>query len=543
MQSWAISEKIHCDVLVIGSGAAGLRAAIEATRQGRNVLIACKSNGGRGTSTHIANGGFRVAHEDFTREEHFELVMKGGRFINDRRKVRILANEAPAAYEEMKRLGVTFRREGAMPAFPGGKAIIHALEKEASHLGVKTLKSTAIVELLRDGDRVCGAIAYDAGAGAFKALLAPATILATGGAGALYSFCDNPPHATGDGYYLGLAAGARLTGMEFVQFYPLGAYQPERTALLFPPVLGNLGVIRNAEGEDIYQKHGITAWPAASLARDVTSRALYSEIDCGAGVGGALLLDLREMTEEDWASSPGVQEKRPYFRRRFNCDEEPLRIIPVSHYTMGGIVIDDWGGTGVEGLFAAGEATGGTHGANRIGGNAIPEALIFGARAGQTASQLSESSGGGTFPSESVISDAMDRWRETFFEKGGESAEDILDGVRSEVWENVGIIREGDRLRSALESFDALERDRLPRLLTSTPREIIAALEARSLLLIAQMAASSALLREESRGAHYRSDFPEEAEDGMFNTLVRFDGGKFDFEKIEVLATGGAENG
>jgi succinate dehydrogenase/fumarate reductase flavoprotein subunit len=137
----------------------------------------------------------------------------------------------------------------------------------------------------------------------------------------------------------------------------------------------------------------------------------------------------------------------------------------------------------------------------------------------------------------------MDRWRETFFEKGGESAEDILDGVRSEVWENVGIIREGDRLRSALESFDALERDRLPRLLTSTPREIIAALEARSLLLIAQMAASSALLREESRGAHYRSDFPEEAEDGMFNTLVRFDGGKFDFEKIEVLATGGGENG
>jgi succinate dehydrogenase/fumarate reductase flavoprotein subunit len=542
MQSCEICEKVHCDVLVIGSGAAGLRAAIETARQGQNVLIACKSNGGRGTSTHIANGGFRVAHEDFTREEHFELVMKGGRFINDRRKVRILANEAPAAYEEMKRLGIIFRREGAMPAFPGGKAIIQALEKEAARLGVKTLKSTAIVELLRDGDRVRGAIAYDTGAGAFKALLAPATILATGGAGALYSFCDNPPHATGDGYYLGLAAGARLTGMEFVQFYPLGAYQPERTALLFPPVLGNLGVIRNADGEDIYQKHDITAWPAASLARDVTSRALYSEIDRGAGVGGALHLDLREMTEEDWASSPGVQEKRPYFRRRFNCDKEPLRIIPVSHYTMGGIVIDDWGGTGVEGLFAAGEATGGTHGANRIGGNAIPEALIFGARAGKTASCFSETMDRGASPSKSVITDAMDRWRETFFEASGESAETILDEVRGEVWEKVGIIREGGKLRSALDSFEALERDRLPRLPTSTPREIIAALEARSLLLIARMAAGSALLREESRGAHFRSDFPEESEDGIFNTVVRLNGRKLEFEKNEVLSTGEAEN-
>jgi fumarate reductase (CoM/CoB) subunit A len=542
MKSWTISEKNHCDVLVIGSGAAGLRAAIEAARQGRNVLIACKSNGGRGTSTHIANGGFRVAHEDFTREEHFDLVMKGGRFINDRRKVRILAEEAPTAYEEMKQLGVTFRREGAMPSFQGGKALIQALEKEAVRLGVKTLNSTAIVELLRDGDRVCGAIAYDTGAGAFKALIAHATILATGGAGALYSFCDNPPHATGDGYYLGLAAGAMLTGMEFVQFYPLGAYQPERTALLFPPVLGNLGVIKNVDGEDIYQKHDITAWPAASLARDTTSRALYSEIDRGAGVGGALLLDLRKMTEEDWASSPGVQEKRPYLRRRFNCDEEPLPIIPVSHYTMGGIVINDWGETGVEGLFAAGEATGGTHGANRIGGNAIPEALIFGMRAGQTASHLSEKTSGRELPSESVISDAVNRWRDTFSEALGERTEEILDKVRGEVWEKVGIIREGTRLQSALESFDTLERDRLPRLPTSTPREVIAALEARSLLLIARMATNSALLREESRGAHYRSDFPEETEDGMFNTVVRLKGGKLEFEKIEVLAPRGAEN-
>ncbi|MBT3822212.1 MAG: hypothetical protein HOG04_12515, partial [Nitrospinaceae bacterium] len=183
------------------------------------------------------------------------------------------------------------------------------------------------------------------------------------------------------------------------------------------------------------------------------------------------------------------------------------------------------------------------HGANRIGGNAIPEALIFGTRAGQTASRLSEKTGGGTSPSESVISDTVDRWRETFSETGGESAEDMLDGVRGEVWENVGIIREGDRLRSALESFDALERDGLPRLPTSTPREIIAALEVRSLLLIARMAAGAALLREESRGAHYRSDFPEEVEDELFNTVVRLDSENLNFEKIEVLNVGGAENG
>lgn len=534
-----VTEKIRCDILVIGSGAAGLRTAIEAARLGKNVIIACKSNGGRGTSTHIANGGFRVAHEGFSCEDHYELIMKGGRFINDRLKVQILVEEAPSAYEEMKNLGVDFHQEAAMPAFPGGKAIIQALEKEATSLGVKTFMSFAVVELLRDREGVCGAIAFDTGNDNFKAFIAPSVVLATGGAGALYSFCDNPPHATGDGYYLALTAGARLTDMEFVQFYPLGAYQPGRTALLFPPVLGNLGVIRNASGEDVYTKHGITAWPAASLARDITSRALYSEIDRGAGVGGALQLDLRKMSEEDWASSLGVQKKRPYLRRRFNCDDKPLPIIPVSHYTMGGILTDEWGRTGIEGLFAAGESTGGTHGANRIGGNAIPEALVFGKRAGKVASYLSEEKKNDTTFSKNVIPDALERWSNAFSSTsvGSESPETIIDVVRKTVWENVGIKREGQRLRDALKSFASLQQEVETQISATTPREIISALEARSLLLISNLTTTSALLREESRGAHYRMDFPEEKKSGLFNINAEISGGKIEFEKLKVRTT------
>lgn len=530
-------EKMKSDVLVIGSGAAGLRAAIEAAQLGQRVLILCKSYGGRGTVTHIANGGFRVANGDVRPEDHFEMTMKSGRFINNRRKVETLAEQGPAVLAEMKEWGLAFHREAALLAFQGGGALIQVLEKKASLAGVEVLPRMVVVELIRDGERVVGVLAFDLKTGDFKAIAAGAVVLATGGAAYIFSFSDNPPHATGDGYSLALRAGARLVDMEFAQFYPLGSFQPAKTALLFQPILGNLGVIRNRFGEDLLKKHGITAWPAASVARDITSRALYGEIASGADVEGGLLLDLRELDEEGWKISPAALKVRPYMQRRFRCDEEPVRVIPVCHHTMGGVVTDERGGTEVEGLFAAGETVGGTHGANRLGGNAIPEALIFGARAGRAAAILASKNSSSLPFNDRTLMEAASSVREMMGNgaPGAERPASLLAALRKCMWEKVGVIRNGLGLQEGLRDLEDMERNALPQVRASAPRELVAALEARAMLEVGRAIALSSLGREESRGAHFRADQPfEKAEAGRFNQYVALGEGHLDVKVVPV---------
>ncbi len=524
----------------MGSGAAGLRAAVEAARLGQKVLIVCKSNGGRGSISHLANGGFRAAREGFSPEEHFRITLRGGRLLNDRKKVQILVEEALGALEELRALGLPFHKEATMLSFPGGGALMRVLEGEAARSGVKTLSLTAVVDLLSERGRVGGALVFDLRRGEFKAILARAVILATGGAGALYRFSNNPPHATGDGYALGLRAGARLLDMEFVQFYPLGAYQGKGMALLIKPILGNLGVIRNRFGEDILVKHGVTAWPAASVARDFTSRAIFSEIEAGAGVEGALLLDLRELSEKDWGASPNALKAYPLMRKKFRCHEEPVRIIPVCHHTMGGICTDEWGATGIDGLYAAGEAMGGVHGANRLGGNAIPEAIVFGARAARAAASWAQEEKEADSPTERAIREAVARAREVLERSQSrvEKPDFILDSVRKTMWEKVGVVRSEAGLREALAIFEELERDCLPRLAAATPREFLVALEARTSLLLGGVIASSALRREESRGSHYRSDLPDEKEEGLFNQYASLFEQELRFEAVAVPREG-----
>lgn len=530
-------DKMRADVLVIGSGAAGLRAGIEAARLGQRVLILCKSDGGRGTVTHIANGGFRVANGDVRPEDHFEMTMKSGRFLNDRRKVAILAGQGPAALAEMKEWGLAFHREAALLAFPGGGALIQVLEKQAALAGAEILPQMAAVELIREGEGVAGVLALDSRTGDFKAIAAGAVVLATGGAAYIFSFSDNPPHATGDGYSLALRAGARLVDMEFAQFYPLGAFQPAKTALLLQPILGNLGVIRNRFGEDLLKKHGITAWPAASVARDITSRALYGEIAGGADVEGGLLLDLRGLGEEGWKASPAALKARPYMRRRFRCDEEPVRIIPVCHHTMGGVVTDETGATEVEGLFAAGETAGGTHGANRLGGNAIPEALIFGARAGRAAAALAARKKSPPPLNDRALTEAASSAGEMMGRggPGAESPASLLAALRKCMWEKAGVIRKGPGLRDGLRELDDLEKNILPRVRANAPRELVAALEARAMLEVGRTIVLSSLGREESRGAHFRADYPfEETEAGRFNQYVALRAGCLGVEAVPV---------
>ena len=363
-----------------------------------------------------------------------------------------------------------------------------------------------------------------------------AVILATGGAGAIYVQNDNAPGATGDGYALAFQAGLELVDMEFVQFYPLVYAGSGRSSMILLPSFADVGKIVNRHGEDIKEKYHLHKKPVAIVSRDQLSQALFREIEQGNGVDGALLLDLRHIDEK---KIPYRDELKARYKKRIAYDSEPVKIRPACHHTMGGIPIDVTGRTAVKGLYAAGEVTGGIHGANRMGGNALSEALVFGGVAGRAASDSIESANS-LEDFETLLRDYTQKWDQFLTPEGHEKStvHSVMGQLKQILWEKAGIIRDETSLREGIEQIEDISQV-LESQCSRNPFELCKIVECRNATLIGMAIAVSAIEREESRGSHYREDFPSENGDWKSHIHVRLIDSRPAVSRIVPVKTSG----
>ncbi|MBW2149313.1 MAG: FAD-binding protein [Deltaproteobacteria bacterium] len=532
---------VESDVLVIGGGAAGLRAAAEAARKGARTLLVAKTAVSRAAATTLAGGGFAGSVGGTTMEKHLAVTKQDGRGLNDPRLLGVMVKRAPEFLHELIAASDLAKVDRGRIRFAGpmrvwGLSVALALEKMAKEAGAQARGHVVILDLLIRNGRVSGALGYDRKTGEFVLLGTGAVVLATGGGGAAYLRTDNPSRTVGDGYALASRAGAALRDMEFVQFFPLGAAETGRKAYMLPPALADEARLVNSRGENILAKYGIDVKPAAVRCRDQLSIAMFREALMGNDVDGAMLLDTRDMTDEQWSSNPISSSMRGFLESRYGCRDRPIPTFPTCHFWMGGVVIDESGATEIPGLYAAGEVTGGVHGANRMGGNALTETVVYGALAGASAAAFAV--GSPRPPLESSELDARRQWLEKLRTRPL-SADAAPSGIRHEVsrilWSHVGIVRNETGLNTALEALERLYRDALPRMAVRRPHEVMEAGEAENLLEVARMVATAALRRRESRGAHYREDFPS-PDDGRWlcSLFLRRRGESVEIEEISL---------
>jgi succinate dehydrogenase / fumarate reductase flavoprotein subunit len=565
------------DVLVIGAGGAGLRAAIAAAAEGVRVGLVTKSLLGK-AHTVMAEGGVAAAlgHVDDRDgwRVHFADTMRGGQYVNNWRMAELHAKEAPDRVRELEAWGALFDRtpDGRILQrnFGGhkyprlahvgdrtGLEMIRTLQDHAIHQGIDVHMEHTIVTLLKDGDRIAGALAYDRERGRFKLFHAPAVVLATGGIGRAFRITSNSWEYTGDGQSLAYRAGASLQDMEFVQFHPTGMVWPPsvRGILVTEGVRGEGGVLRNSKGErfmfgDIPENYRAQTadnedegWrytqgdkaarrPPELLTRDHVARCIQREVREGRGSPhGGVFLDIAWIKERLPKAQAHIKKKLPSMYHQFkqladiDITQVPMEVGPTTHYIMGGIRVDgDSQMSTVPGLFAAGECAAGLHGANRLGGNSLSDLLVFGKRAGEYAAKFAKSSG------PAKVSDAdVDSWAKRslapFERSGGDSAYQIQHELQDAMQDLVGIVRQEEEMQRALTQVAAL-RERAKNVSVSGNREYNpawhTALDLDNLLTISEAIARSALERKESRGGHFRDDYPNKDEAyAKFNLVTR----------------------
>ena len=567
------------DVLVIGAGGAGLRAAIEASATGVSVGLICKSLLGK-AHTVMAEGGMAASLANVDDRDnwtvHFADTMRGGQYLNSWRMAELHAQEAPARARELEAWGAVFDRtkDGRILQrnFGGhkyprlahvgdrtGLEMIRTLQDHGIHQGIDVHMECTIVELLKDGDRVVGAFGYDRERGRFRVFKARAVVLATGGIGRSFKVTSNSWEYTGDGHALAYRAGAELMDMEFVQFHPTGMVWPPsvRGILVTEGVRGEGGVLRNSDGkrfmfEDIpepYRSSTATdeeeGWrytqgdkqsrrPPELLTRDHVARCIVREVKEGRGSPhGGVFLDIAWIKKRLPNGAEHIRKKLPSMYHQFkqlagiDITEEPMEVGPTTHYVMGGVRVDpDSQMSNVPGLFAAGECAAGLHGANRLGGNSLSDLLVFGQRAGRYAAEYARAQTP-VEPAQDQV-EALAREALAPFERAGDDAEgpyqvqfDLQDMMQSQV----GIVRTREEMQKAIDRFEELHA-RAGRVGVQGNREYNSgwhtALDLRNLLMVSEAVARSAILRKESRGAHFREDHLEkDAEQGRLNTVIR----------------------
>ncbi len=574
-------ERVEHDVLVIGAGGAGLRAAIAAAATGQKVGLVCKSLLGK-AHTVMAEGGVAAAmgHVD-DRDNwrvHFADTMRGGQYMNNWRMAELHAKEAPDRVRELEAWGAVFDRtpDGRILQrnFGGhryprlahvgdrtGLEIIRTLQDHAIHLGIDVHMEVTVVQLFKDGERVCGAIAYDRERGRFRLFSAGAVVLATGGVGRAFQITSNSWEYTGDGHSLAYEAGAELIDMEFVQFHPTGMVWPPsvKGILVTEGVRGEGGVLRNSLGkrfmfDDIPANYKPQTadneeegWrytqgdknarrPPELLTRDHVARCIMREVREGRGSPhGGVFLDIAWIKERIPKGAEHIKKKLPSMYHQFmqlaNIDitAVPMEVGPTTHYIMGGIRVDgDTQMTSVPGLFAAGECAAGLHGANRLGGNSLSDLLVFGKRAGEYAAQFVAERGRASVAAadaDAAVTAALAPFER---EGGGEAAFTIQHELQGMMQKLVGIVRQDGEMREALGHLAGL-RDRAARAAVQGNREYNpgwhTALDLRHLLTVSEAITLAALERKESRGGHFRDDFPDkDAEFAKFNIVLRKDG-------------------
>ncbi|MGA8212175.1 MAG: FAD-binding protein [Candidatus Sulfotelmatobacter sp.] len=547
------------DVLIIGAGGAGLRAALGALAQGANVGVVCKSLLGK-AHTVMAEGGIAAAmanvdHADDWRT-HFRDTMRGGKLLNNWRMAQIHAQEAPERVRELEQWGALFDRtkDGQIlqRAFGGhtfrrlchvgdrtGLEMIRTLQDRGVQLGIDVYMECTITRMLKDGDRVAGAFGYWREQGRFVVFRAKSIVIATGGIGKAWKITSNSWEYTGDGMALAYAAGAELMDMEFVQFHPTGMVWPPgvQGILVTEAVRGEGGVLRNKLGERFMEKYDPKKLDLST--RDVVARAIYTEVREGRGTehGGAYL---------DISQKPAdyVKKKLPSMYHQFkeladvDITKGPMEVGPTCHYMMGGIRVDaETAKSSVAGLFAAGEAAAGLHGANRLGGNSLSDLLVFGRRAGLAAAEHANKIST-TAIAPGQIEEAAREMLAPFERKDGENPYTIQRDLQETMQNLVGIFRNKEDLIRALEELEKL-RERAGRLSVEGSRLFNPgwhlAQDLKAMLTVSEAVTRSALAREESRGAHSRIDHPGlDATWGTKNNLIVLEGGAMKLRQSAV---------
>lgn len=527
-------NKVESDVLVVGTGGAGLRAAIEADEQGSDVVVLSKAPAGMNNATVVAGGGFRVALEGLTPEEHYQDTIRTGYGINDRRLVKIFTQEGGERVLELRRFGVEMKIHpssvsvGDTPSLRG-LGITKPMVEYLRSREVKIFENVILTKLLKEEGAIVGAVGYDLNNAQPVTFQVKAVILATGGAGALYKRTDCPLRTTGDGYSLAYHAGAWLRDMEFIQFFPVALSESGAPPFLMGGPITEEGRIINRLGEDITIKHGVTARPFVLKSRGPLSIAIMREILDGNGVEEAVLLDATKVFKQYGEEDLPIIGRYSYFKDKLRADKKPLKISPICHFCMGGIVSGADGDTGVSGLYAAGEVVGGVHGANRHGGNALTDITVFGARAGKAASEYVRDR-------TSINVDSMSRSEIEIYDKirkkdGYNKPKDLMNELRELMWFKAGIVREKKWLEDALNGVNEL-REKQKDVSIKTTREMLVALELPMAFDSAEMIIRAALKREESRGAHFRKEYPRENSEWMKIVVIH----KGDNEEM-VLST------
>ncbi len=572
-------ETHEFDVLVIGAGGAGLRAAIEASAAGVKVGLICKSLLGK-AHTVMAEGGMAAAMGNVDDRDnwkvHFADTMRGGQYVNNWRMAELHAKEAPARVHELEKWGAVFDRtkEGKISQrnFGGhryprlahvgdrtGLELIRTLQDHGIHQGITVFMEYTVVSLLKDGERVVGAFGYDRERGRFRVFKAKAVVLCTGGLGRAYAVTSNSWEGTGDGVSIAYHAGAELLDMEFIQFHPTGMIWPPsvRGILVTESVRGEGGVLRNKDGkrfmyDDVpenYKSQTSTdpeeGWrytqndknakrPPELLTRDHVARCINREVKAGRGSPhGGVFLDISWIKEKIPNSAEHIKRKLPSMYHQFmqlaNLDitKEPMEIGPTTHYAMGGIRVNaETQATNIPGLFAAGECAAGLHGANRLGGNSLSDLIVFGQRAGEYAAKYAKANPNISV-SDSEIENAYQEAVAPFERAAGGTTEgpyQVQYDLQNMMQANVGIVRLQNEMEAALDGIQKLKA-RAEKVAVQGHCEYNpgwhTAIDLKHLLTVSEAITLCAIERKESRGGHFREDFPDKSpEAAKYNNVV-----------------------
>ncbi|NPA63329.1 MAG: fumarate reductase subunit A [Methanococci archaeon] len=530
---------METDILIIGGGGAAARAAIEC--RNKNVVIAVKGLFGKSGCTVMAEGGYNaVFNPKDSFEKHFYDTLKGGGYINNPKLVEILVKNAPKELINLEKFGALFDRteDGFIAQRPfGGQSfnrtcycgdrtgheIMRGLMEYLSKFErIKILEEVMAIKLIVEDNRCYGAIFLDLITGNIFPIFAKATILATGGAGQLYPITSNPIQKTGDGFAIAYNEGAELIDMEMVQFHPTGMVGTG--ILVTEAVRGEGGILYNKNKERFMARYDKEKMELST--RDVVARAIYREIKEGRGVNGGVYLDVSHLPKEVIEKKLETMYKQ-FLRFGIDIRKEPMIVSPTAHHFMGGLKINEKCETNIKGLFACGEVAGGIHGANRLGGNALADTQVFGAIAGRSAKAFVEELSEKTVPN--IGEEIFNIWEEIEGLSGNLNPYNLIDEIKKTMWEYVSIIRNENGLKKALKKFDEIEKN-LSEIKIHGVVDLKNYFELKNMLTVAKLITKSALYRKESRGAHYREDFPETKDEWKGNIIIQKD--KIYFKKI-----------
>ncbi|WP_305554801.1 fumarate reductase (CoM/CoB) subunit TfrA [Methanobrevibacter sp. V74] len=542
-------KTISTDVLIIGSGGAGSRAAIEVDDSGLKAIIVSKGLSFRSGCTGMAEGGynavFKTVDKDDSTDAHIFDTLKGGSYLNDEKLVEILVNESPKRLIDLENYGALFDRQesGKIDQRPfGGQTyrrtcyqgdrtgaeLLNALKEEIIKRDIECIEEVMISSLVSDKNQVIGAIGLRLKDSTIIYFKAKAVILASGGAGQLYPVTSNTFQKNGDGYAIAYHAGADLLDMEQVQFHPTGMVAPEskKGVLVTEAVRAEGGKLINRDGERFMSKYAPEKMELAT--RDVVARSIYQEIVEGRGTeNGGVYLDISHLDDEY------IEEKLETMVLQFenvgvDIKHGPIEVAPTAHHFMGGLKINPDASTSLKNLFGAGEVCGGVHGANRLGGNALADTQVFGKIAGESASEIAKTT---ELKSNYEMVKAEASRIESLIKKGSIKPKEFKNNIKKLMWEKVAIVRDEKTLNEALAQLQEMKKEIVNLDVKNTKQyndDLLTVLEIINMVDICILTVKSAILRKESRGAHYRSDFPETKDEWKKSIVINKNEIKFE---------------